>query len=147
TEASLSFDANTFLINSTYGNINVPLRLQTGYLALDAALSPAQITADQNNYAPTGINTTNVLRISTDASRNITGLVNAGAHTSGRVLTIVNIGSNNIVLTNEDAASTAANRFLLGANHTLEANQSITVIYDGTSSRWRPVHSLGGGGA
>jgi hypothetical protein len=95
-------------------------------------VSPAQITSNQDNYAP-GV--ARYLRLSSDASRDITGLV---AGVDGQRATIVNIGSNNIVLKNE-TTSTAANRFhnSTGADITLAADQKADLIYDNTTSRWR----------
>ena len=52
-------------------------------------LSPAQITADQNDYDPAGLAGASVLRLSTDALRRVTGL-QGGA--DGRLLAIVNSG-------------------------------------------------------
>ncbi len=97
------------------------------------ALSPAQITADQNNYNP---GTGWFQRWSSDASRNITGLV---AGVDGQIIEIWNIGSQNIVLQNENASSTAANRFTTstGADLTLAANKCAKARYDTTSARWR----------
>lgn len=96
-------------------------------------LSPAQITANTDNYNPTGLATTRVLRLSTDASRNLTGIAGGVA---GRRLTVLNVGAQDLVLMN-DVTSTAANRLLLGADVTLGANESIELWYDSTSSRWR----------
>jgi len=97
------------------------------------ALSPTQITADQNNYNP---GTAWFQRWSSDASRNITGLV---AGVDGQIIEIWNIGSQNIVLQNENASSTAANRFTTstGADLTLAANKCAKARYDTTSARWR----------
>ena len=97
------------------------------------AVTPAQITSDQNNYAPT---VGWFQRWSSDASRNITGLV---AGQNGQVVEIWNVGSNNIVLQNENASSTAANRFTTstGADLTLTANKCALGRYDATTSRWR----------
>ncbi|MDL5055884.1 hypothetical protein [Geitlerinema calcuttense] len=102
--------------------------------------SPAQITANQNNYTFSGFGS--LLRLSSDASRNITGLANtwgAVTNNAGDVLTIINIGSNDIVLKHQDAASTDTNRFLnsTGADITLTANQAADLFYDGTTQRWR----------
>ena len=97
------------------------------------ANTPAQITSDQNNYAPgAGF----FQRWSSDASRNVTGLSAGG---NGEMKEIWNVGSNNIVLQNENASSTAANRFLTstGADLTLSANKCAIARYDATSSRWR----------
>jgi len=113
----------------------------TSAFALTADISPAQITANQNDYNPTDLATANTLRLSTDASRDLTGL-QGGA--DGRLMIVHNVGSNPLVLKNESASSTAANRFYLGgADVTLAANQSVTLQYDSTSSRWRLTHTAG----
>jgi len=101
---------------------------------LAADLSPAQLTADQNDYNPTGLASASTVRLSSDASRQITGI--AGGQ-DGRLLIIHNIGSNPIVLVDESASSAAANRLALAANVTLNADQSAVLQYDSTSSRWR----------
>ena len=97
------------------------------------AVTPAQITADQNNYAP-GVGW--FQRWSSDASRNVTGL---SAGQDGQVIEVYNVGSNNIVLVNESASSTAANRFAnsTGADLTLTAGKCAEGRYDSTSARWR----------
>jgi len=99
-------------------------------------ISPSQITADQNDYNPTNLATSTVLRLTSDATRNITGL-QGGA--DGRIICLLNVGSNDIVLVNESASSTAGNRFTLAADFTMPPNESILLIYDSTSSRWRCV--------
>lgn len=105
------------------------------------ALTPAQITSNQNDYAPTGHADVSVFRLSTDAARNITGLA-GGA--SGRVVLIRNVGSFNINLVS-DTSSSAANRFDLGTTpYLLYTGQALELIYDGTTSRWRPMsHTYG----
>ena len=98
------------------------------------ANTPAQITANQNNYAHGEVD---VLRAATDASRNITGLDYQGF----RYFRLLNVGSFNIVLMHQDVASEAQNRFLLstGADITVAANGSIRLWYDEESSRWRDI--------
>lgn len=103
--------------------------------ALQGDISPAQITSNQNDYNPTGLSTATVLRLNTDASRNITSIA-GGA--DGRILLIHNIGSFNIVLKDDDGATgTAANRFAFSGDVTLGADQSAIIQYDSTSTRWR----------
>lgn len=108
----------------------------TANIALTADISPAQITVDQNDYDPTGLATASTLRLSSDASRNLTGLA-GGA--DGRVVIIHNIGAFGLVLKDESASSAAANRFALNADVTLGADQAAIFQYDSTSSRWRAV--------
>lgn len=96
--------------------------------------TPAQITADQNNYSPgSGVHQ----RWSSDASRSVTGMVPPDGNGEGRE--IWNVGAQDIVLVNESASSTAANRWhtATGADLTLAANKCALARYDGTSQRWR----------
>src|SRR5207245_8477887 len=101
------------------------------------SISPAQITANQDNYNPASLSIANCLRITTDASRNITGLTAPAG--DGRLLVIENVGSFNAVLINESGSSTAANRFTLTGDVTLPPNTGIRLRYDGTSSRRRAM--------
>jgi len=105
----------------------------------NVVLTPAQITSNQNDYNPTGASSSNVLRLSTDASRDITGFAFSSAY---KTLLVHNVGSFDIVLKDESASSTAANRFALSGDATLSPDQSVLLWYDTTSSRWRLV---GGG--
>ena len=102
-------------------------------------ISPAQLTANTDNWNPTGLSTASTIRLSTDASRNITGLV---AQAAGTEITLCNVGAQDTVLVH-DATSTAANRFLCpgSANFTLNANDSVRIWYDTTSSRWRVIEA------
>lgn len=102
-------------------------------------ISPAQITVNQNDYSPTGIDGCNIARLDTDASRNITGVDASGL--TVRIKRFVNVGSNPVVFTHQDAASAAANRFILpgAASHTMNADEGATFWYDGTTARWRLV--------
>lgn len=95
--------------------------------------TPDQLTADQNNF-DTG--SFGALRVSTNASRTITGF-NGGA--AGRLLTIFNVGANNLVISHQSASSSAENRVISAnaANITLGANDSLTLCYDAIDGRWR----------
>lgn len=98
-------------------------------------ISPTQLTASVNDY---DVGDSPVVRLSSDASRDVTGLKN-GTH--GRLLLIINVGGQNIVLKDESASSVAANRFALhgSADLTLNAEDSVLVWYDVASLRWRDV--------
>lgn len=111
-------------------------------LTLSGDISPTQLTANINDWAPTGFSTASTIRLSTDASRNITGIASGS---DGRVIILHNIGSQDAVLINESASSTAANRFALGGDLTLSPSYSVTLRYDSTSSRWRAIATGGGG--
>ncbi len=95
--------------------------------------SPMQLTADVNNYAP---NRAPVWRLSSDAAWTITGIVAINANDR---LTIVNAGSNDIVLAHQSALSDPANRIIsdTGADLTVAAGGVIGLFSDGASARWR----------
>lgn len=119
------------------GIVKIATVADTGATISTPANSPAQITADQNNYNPGS--SSMFLRLSTDASRSITGLTFTVGKFDGQTHHIVNVGSNPIVLVNESASSTAANRFhnSTGADITLSADQAADLFYDSTTARWR----------
>jgi hypothetical protein len=122
--------------------------VQLGRTDLASILTPAQITAQTNDYNPTGLSTASTLRLTTNASQNLTGIQGTAA---GRILTIWNAGSFPLVLINDNGAapatgSTAANRFALGADIALGPSQAIMLQYDNTSGRWRALGGVGAGG-
>ena len=109
----------------------------TNYIQGEVVASPTQLTADVNNYAPSNAST---WRLSSNASRSITGLESSYIMV-GRILTIINVGSNDIVLKNLSGSSSASNQIITGtgADITLTANKSSQLIYDFTSLKWRVI--------
>jgi len=103
---------------------------------LTTTVSPAQITANQNDYTFTGIAPKAFVRVSSNANREITG-IDAAGFSDRDIITFVNIGTNDIKFKENDALSTAANRMLLRSDFNMQADESITFIYDAVSSRWR----------
>jgi len=100
-------------------------------------ISPT-ITASQNDYAPTGWNKSEMLRLtSSGGAFNITGL--DAAASSNTVKRLCNIGANNITLVHASGSSTASNRFLLigAANRVLLQDETVTVWYDPVIGNWR----------
>ena len=115
------------------------------HLAL-AAISPAQLTADTDDWDPTDLATADIIRVSTDASHNLTGIA---APTTAHLVLIENVGTEDLVLTHEDAASTAANRIICpgDADLTIGPDVAVAIAYDLASARWRVVGGTGGGGS
>ncbi len=111
-----------------------------GAVVFSGQQTPAQITATQNDYAPTGLSTAAALRLSSDAARSITGLAGGRA---GRRMALHNVGSYAITLAEQDAGSAAANRFAF--RQVLLPGASIEVEYDATSQRWRAIGKAVGG--
>jgi hypothetical protein len=100
-------------------------------VSLPDDITPAQITADKNDYNPPGLAGASILRLSSDALRTITGL-DGGA--DGRVLVLRNIGSNAIVISGENALSAAANRFLNGSTSPVSPVFSLRTVVAATDS-------------
>jgi len=102
--------------------------------------TPSQITSNQNNFSTTNTdeNSIGVLRLSSDASRTITGLASGE---QGRFIYLFNVGSFDIVLANQSVSSSASNRIITGtgASLTMEADDVSFLYYDSTTSRWRIV--------
>lgn len=106
-------------------------------VAFTGVISPTQLTGNTDNWDPTGLSTAAVIRMSSDAGRNLTGIV---AQTGGRRITLLNIGAYTITLVH-DATSTAANRFYcpgLG-NLSLRGGGGVDIWYDATTARWRVI--------
>jgi len=75
-------------------------------------------------------------RLSSDDTRTISGFENG---TSGRSIVLANIGSNDIVLGNQDSGSGGVNRIITGTGEdfALAPNALVTLVYDGEDNRWR----------
>jgi hypothetical protein len=99
-------------------------------------VSPAQITADRNDFNPAGLAAASVLQIGADAPRSISGLAGGS---EGRCLTVINVGSQPVTLLNESASSSASNRFALGGSLAIAAKQAAILRYDGTAARWQAI--------
>lgn len=110
------------------GNINCP--------EVVPFINPAAIASDQNNY---DIGVGKNFRLTTNGSnRTITGF--AGG-VDGREITIVNVSANDITISNQSASSDPANRVITGtgADAVLQPDDIASLLYDGTTQRWRVV--------
>jgi hypothetical protein len=125
-----------FNIDQSSGNLALPRGL-----SLSGVIAPPQITANQNDYNPAGAAFASVMQLSSDATRSISGLA-GGA--DGRIVSLINVGSQPITLLDQNAASSAANRFTLGSDLTIPAKQAAMLRYDGTASRWQAIASAAG---
>ena len=105
----------------------------------DVSTTPSQITSSQNSF--NGGRHSDVWRISSDAARSIRG-VNASGPYDTRKIQLINVGGFDITLNNEHASATTAEMRIItgtGADLVLNPNEYATLIYDGTSARWRVV--------
>lgn len=134
-DSGLTYDKNTDTLS--VGSLNTSTAISTTGTFANTWVATSLITGNQNNYAPTpGRNYE--ISADGDATRSITGLSIGQA--DGQEVTMVNVGTFDIVFKHQDSNSTAANRFLCvgGVDITIAANERIDMIYRvGTLNRWR----------
>lgn len=96
-----------------------------------------QFTADQNDFTISNGFTSpiTILNFSSDALRNLTGIANG---VKNIVLILRNVGTNPIILKNEDTGSIAANRFNIAGGDTTLSRGGMSFVYDAAISRWTP---------
>jgi len=101
------------------------------------------LTGTINDWAPTGFSTAMFVPFTTSGTVTLNGIA---AGTTGRLICLINLGTNPVLVINEAAGdSTAANRILTinGATWTLAASASepMCLLYDATTApatpRWR----------
>ena len=127
TNVTFSQAANNLTINATGGG------------GSPSVISPAQITATQNDYAPTGWADATLVRL--DGNSGFQKITGFSAETSGEIKTLTNIGSFCLYLAPEHTGSTAANRIAHQEEVIIWPGASCQIYYDGTSSRWRVLQS------
>lgn len=104
-----------------------------------SVINTAQLTSDQNDYAPTGWSTATLVKLSGDSGfRAIKGF---SAGTNGEIKTLVNTGSYCIYLAPEHTASSAANRITHQEEVIIWPKSSCQIYYDSGASRWGVVSS------
>lgn len=94
--------------------------------------TPAQITADANDYVPGNFD---VLRLSTDAPRTITGFRGG---VKGRFLTLFNVGAFEITIANLSGLSILGDRVYspTTTDIILNAGGQLVLYYDITNNQW-----------
>ena len=115
-------------------------------LELTGVISPSQITSNQNDYNPTDGATTLWWRLTSDASRTITGIV---AGNQGVIHYLENIGGTEIILAHQHSGSSSSNRFVApsGLDYVLKGGDTVLIRYDTTTARWRVSGVSPGGGS
>ena len=102
-----------------------------------SVITPSELTADQDNYNPTGFSTASVVRISSDVG--MRAITSMSAQTDGEIITFVNVGNYSMYFPSEHPDGTAANRIKYSEDIILKPKHSIQFFYDGTASRWVPI--------
>src|SRR5688572_27304724 len=106
-------------------------------LALGDVISPSQLTAQTDNWNPTDLQTASIIRVNTDANMQMLTGITAPSPESNKVLILRNISANTLLLMNQHADSTAANRFDFGGfDLPLWSKNEVILKYDITLDRW-----------
>lgn len=109
------------------------------------SIRPSQITSNQNDYDPLLWQDAEIVKLRTDASRDITGFASPEpvgtnyTYYGKHIKHLINDGAQNWVLKHENAGSSVANRIKssTAADVTVTPNQKVIIVYDDTASRWR----------
>lgn len=104
------------------------------YINRQILVTPTQITSDQDDYAPTGWESADVIMLSADDS--IPAITSFKAGKNGEQKILYNNGSTPLYIPGEHPDGTAANRVIAPQDLFLAPKSSISLIYDGTNSRW-----------
>ena len=111
--------------------------LRVGRFEMTGDITPAALGGTTQDWNPTGLSAASTVRASATSNINLGGLQTGS---DGRVITIHNIGTIYfITLLHEASASTASNRFSLGADLPLGPQQAVMLQYDATDFRWRAL--------
>jgi hypothetical protein len=118
----------------------VPAWIQNGATITNAVNTPASAVGDLDNYPIDGSSTYIRLSNTSAGSINLTGMSNAGVD-NGREITLVNIGTNGIIVKHQSSQSSVGNRFdLPGASEIiLGPRGTATFIYDQAAGFWELV--------
>lgn len=131
--------------NVQFSQATIAGLINSGLVTESGIISPTSLAANANNYAPTGIGTASLVRLSASTPVNITGI--SASQTNGRTITFINNSANAITLVHGSGSSDSENRLNLpsGADITLQQHQAVTLFYDLTSTKWRLKGGAGGG--
>lgn len=106
-----------------------------GSLSFGPAVT-AQINANTNNLLIPNLGSSLLIRLDFTGNYFLTGIV-PNDITKGQWIIIINVGTGQGSVKDNDAGSTAQNRFLLGANKTIQTNEGLALVYDTVDTRWR----------
>jgi len=108
---------------------------EVGFEVMDDSISPPALTGNTDNWEPTGLESTRVVRISALGNYELRGL----KPLSGRKLVLIPISGGDIKLVNNAATSLEAWRFLADNDLVVKINQAATIWYDPIDNRWRII--------
>jgi hypothetical protein len=98
--------------------------------------STVNISTNTNNLA---LSSSAFQRLNCTNASQLTGIAppNGSAHADGRMIRIVNVGTDTVTIKHMSTSSDAANRIdTTGTDKTLTSKHALEVIYDSTAGNW-----------
>lgn len=130
-------------VTERYSMAQIFALLRSSAQSFTGIISPTTLATDTDDWSPTGFSDAGIVRVSSSSAVDLTGLTAGG---DGRLVVLINVGSYTITLKDEDASSSAANRFAFTADFELEQDAACWLVYDDTRDRWGLMGGGGGGG-
>jgi hypothetical protein len=94
------------------------------------------LTANTNNLVINNLENSTIIRIQSSGNINLTGIVPPDINKTFYI-NILNVGSLNITFINNSNSSLNENKFLIGSNVIVQANEGLILIYDVVNLKWR----------
>ena len=94
------------------------------------------INANTNNLLIPGFGSGLLIRLNFTGNYSLTGIVPSDT-SKGQWVILNNVGSGLGTFKDNDGNSTAQNRFIIGANKTVQTNEGLALVYDTVDLRWR----------
>lgn len=137
-DTGISFPADAeiaFITDSTQQAkiTNNDIQLKAG-VELSSVITPPALSGHTENWNPTGLLSSRIIRASSTANYELRGLNSTGM--DNRKLTIINIGTPTIKFKDESLTSTAAYRFVHNGDVTIAQYEAVELWYDTEISRW-----------
>lgn len=107
----------------------------TGLVAFNGEITPT-ISANTNNFNPSGLSSANVISFTITGNRNLTG-IQAPSPATNQVIFCHIASGGQLQLVSASPLSLAANRFDMKGNKTFKNKESFILVYSTTVSRWR----------
>lgn len=107
-----------------------------GSVSMSGIITPSALSADANDYSPTDLSISSVIRQDSSLDVKISGLAGGS---QGRLMQYRNISIYKQTLLSESALSAAANRFNFEADLVLLPEQSVWLWYDVALQNWCQV--------
>lgn len=106
-----------------------------GSISFGAAVS-VNINANTDNLLIPNLGSSLLVRLNFTGNYSITGIV-PNDITKGQWIIVNNVGTGSAIFKDNDAGSTAQNRFIIGANKTVQTDEGLAFVYDTVDQRWR----------